>query len=113
MMAVYGVGKKKIEVARVQREKFNNAYGTLFEIFWSKEAIEFMKKGVNKAEALTKLLEELKIEKNAVAVVGDSGNDVPMFEVFENSFAMAQAPEEVKMKAKTEVKGVYCIKDHL
>jgi hydroxymethylpyrimidine pyrophosphatase-like HAD family hydrolase len=36
-----------------------------------------------------------------------------MFEAFENSFAMAQAPEEVRQKAKIEVKGVYCIKDHL
>lgn len=113
MMAVYGVGKKKIEVARVQREKLYDAYGTKFEILWSKEAIEFMKKGVNKAEVLTKYLEQLQIEKNEVAVIGDSGNDVPMFEAFENSFAMAQAPEEVRQKAKIEVKGVYCIKDHL
>lgn len=113
MMAVYGVGKKKVEVARQQREKLNDAYGTKFEILWSNEAVEFMKKGVNKSNALKKLLSMLNIDENEVAVVGDSGNDIPMFEAFENSFVMAQAPEEVKQKAKIEVKGVYCIKDHL
>ncbi len=113
MMAVYGVGKKKIEIARVQREKLNDAYGTKFEILWSREAIEFMKKGVNKANALESLLNVLKVDKGQVAVVGDSGNDVPLFERFKNSFVMAHAPEEVKQKAKTEIEGVYCIENHL
>ena len=39
-------------------------------------------------------------------VVGDSGNDVPLFINFPNSFVMKQAPEEVKEKAKYVVESV-------
>lgn len=113
IMAIYGIGKKKEELARQETDKYIDAYGTKFEVLWSKEAIEFMKKGVNKANALKKFINVLKIEEDAVAVVGDSGNDIPLFESFANSFVMAQAPDEVKQKAKTEVEGVYCIKDYI
>lgn len=113
LMAIYGVGKKKENLAREETNKYVDAYGTKFEVLWSKEAIEFMKKGVNKSNALKKFINVLKIEDDAVAVVGDSGNDIPLFEAFDNSFVMAQAPDEVKQKAKTEIKGVYCIKDYI
>lgn len=113
MMAMYGVGQKKIETARLETEKFFDAYGTKFEILWSREAIEFMKKGVNKANALKKFINVLKIKEDDVAVVGDSGNDVPLFESFSNSFVMSNAPEEVKNKAKTQIESVYCIQDYI
>jgi hydroxymethylpyrimidine pyrophosphatase-like HAD family hydrolase len=63
-----------------------------------------MEKGTNKAHALKELLKVKGMQENEVAVVGDSGNDIPLFENFENSFVMKQAPEEVKMKAKVTLK---------
>lgn len=113
MMAIYGIGEKKIETARKETEKFIDAYGTRFEVLWSNQSVEFMNKGVNKANALQKFINVLELKKDEVAVVGDSGNDIPLFESFENSFAMAQAPEEVKRKAKTEIEGVYCLRDYI
>lgn len=113
MMAMYGVGKKKIEIARLEKEKFFDAYSTKFEILWSRESIEFMKKGVNKANALKNFINVLQIKEDDVAVVGDSGNDVPLFEAFKNSFVMQHAPEEVKSKAKTQIEGVYCIQEFI
>ena len=113
MMPVYGVGKKKIDVARKEYDKFLDAYGTEFEILWSRESIEFMKKGVNKANALKKFIDVLKINSDEVAVAGDSGNDIPLFENFSNSYVMKHAPEEVKSKAKVQIDGVYCINDYV
>lgn len=80
---------------------------------WSSEAIEFMNKGVNKATALLKLIENENIKRENVAVVGDSGNDLPLFENFENSFAMAQADDEIKEKAKYVVDGVYSLEEYV
>ncbi len=113
MMAIYGIGSKKIETARKETEKFIDAYGTRFEVLWSNQSVEFMNKGVNKANALKKIINVLELKEDEVAVVGDSGNDIPLFESFENSFVMAQAPEEVKRKAKTEIEGVYCLRDYI
>jgi Cof subfamily protein (haloacid dehalogenase superfamily) len=52
-------------------------------------AIEITAKGVNKASTLLEYVESLGISKDEVAVAGDSYNDLPMFETFPNSFAMA------------------------
>ena len=57
-----------------------------------------------KKELIKQLLDVCNINYDEVAVVGDSGNDIPLFENFENSFVMAQAPEEVKQKAKVRLK---------
>lgn len=113
VMAIYGLGKKNKIRARLGTRKFFDAYGTKFEVLWSNQSIEFTNKGVNKANALKKLINVLKLNLDEVAVAGDSGNDISLFEAFENSFVMEHAPAMVKKKAKTVIKGVYCIKDYL
>lgn len=113
VMLIFGLGKKAIEKARLESLKFIDAYDTIFEVNWSRESVEFMNKGINKANALKKFIDVLGLRNDEVAVVGDSGNDVPLFEAFENSFVMSNASSHVKHKAKTEIKGVYCIKDYI
>ena len=104
IMPWFGLGKKGVETARKVYDKFVEEFGDEYEIWYSGPAIEFMEKGTNKAKALKKLLDVCNINYDEVAVVGDSGNDIPLFENFENSFVMAQAPEEVKQKAKVRLK---------
>ena len=113
VMPLFGLGKKGTLKARDNISHFIDAYGTKFEILWSSQSIEFMNKGVNKAKALKEFIETLDIDPKEVAVVGDSGNDVPLFEAFENSFVMSHSPEEVKRTAKTQIKGVYCLRDYI
>ena len=104
IMPWFGLGEKGIVTARRVFDEFKEKYGNDFEIWFSGSAIEIMEKGTNKAHALKELLKVKGIQENEVAVVGDSGNDIPLFENFENSFVMKQAPEEVKMKAKVTLK---------
>ena len=72
-----------------------------------------LKKPIFQAKALKDYIKLINLEPNEVAVVGDSGNDVPLFEEFENSFVMANAPEEVRITAKTEIEGVYSLEKHI
>ena len=67
-----------------------------------------MKKNVNKANALKNLLSMLKLKESETAVIGDSGNDVPLFDAFGQSYCMRHAPEEVRKSAKKTIK---CVKD--
>lgn len=55
--------------------------------------------GGTKGTAVRWIAEREGIELRNTVCVGDWINDVPMFEVAGRSFAMAQAPEEVKAKA--------------
>ena len=113
IMPIYGFGKKGIKTAREQYDALIEKFGDRFEVMFSSNSVELMKKGVNKAYALKMLLDMLKLKECQTAVIGDSGNDIPMFEEFENSFCMEKAPEEVKEKAKNIVKGVYEIEKFL
>ena len=104
VMPWFGLGKKGVDTARRVIEEFKKEFKDDFEMWFSGSAIEIMEKDINKAESLKKLLDICNISYDEVAVVGDSGNDIPLFENFENSFVMPNAPEEVKQKAKVRLK---------
>ena len=93
--------------------KLLEKYGNVFEMYQSHESIELMNKGVNKATSLLKYIDRINLDINEVAVVGDSGNDVPLFQVFPNSFVMEQAHDDVKSHAKTEIIGVYALHKYI
>lgn len=69
-------------------------------------AIDFLKGGDNKAEGLKKLADHLGIAMNEVAVVGDSYNDIEMFEAAGRSFCIQDSPEEVACHADEVVPSV-------
>ena len=100
IMPWYGLQKNGVELARLATIKYQESVGDKFEVAWSKDAVEFVTKGVNKAIVLKEILDDFSIEKDEVLVAGDSGNDLPLFENFPNSFVMSHAPEQVKSQAK-------------
>ncbi|MGC6769219.1 HAD-IIB family hydrolase [Enterococcus sp. LJL128] len=58
---------------------------------------------VNKGAAVKKLVEQLAVPIQQVAVVGDSYNDISMFKVFPESYVMSHAEAPVKKQAKYQV----------
>lgn len=108
-------GYRKISDIRARDASINwtKQYGHKYEFAWTHDAVEIMKYGVNKADSLKELLKILGIENDEVLVVGDSGNDVPLFKAFKNSFVMAHAPEEIKKEAKIVVESVADLKDYI
>lgn len=112
-MCIFGLGKKGIRKASLEMPKMLEKYGDKFEICQSHESLELMNKGVNKASCLLEYIKEMDLNINEVAVVGDSGNDIPLFEVFPNSYVMNQADPSVKAKANTVIDGVYALKEHI
>ena len=57
-------------------------------------------KDSNKAAAVRFFQKYLNIGNDETAVFGDSENDIPMFELTENSYAMKNAPADIRQKAK-------------
>lgn len=61
-----------------------------------KYLIEVLKKGVNKAYGLEKLVQRLNLNQNEIAAIGDAANDIEMLQYAGLAIAMGNATEEVK-----------------
>jgi len=88
------------DVANQLENKFNSH----FEFFCGNHSIEISPKGVNKGQALKYLIDTTKVKYNEVFVVGDGNNDLSMFELFSNSFAIEDSSNKLKIKAKHTIK---------
>lgn len=62
--------------------------------------IEINDMNATKGRILAKVAEKMGLEKEEVAILGDSSNDYSMFAEFPNSFAMENALPEIKKAAK-------------
>ena len=88
---------KRNDGARVVDE-FLKKYPTI-EGSWSDYVSEFTPLHSQKSEALAFYAKTSGLTKEDFVVVGDSGNDIPMFEAFPHSFAMSHGPLHVKQSA--------------
>lgn len=101
IMLFFGPGKKNINCSKEANKIIRERYSDVVEASWSNEMIELTPAGCSKSEGLKYYAEYHKINHSDVYVVGDSGNDISMFNEFpENSFCMKHAPLSVSKYAK-------------
>lgn len=82
-------------------DKLNEKYGDKYEIFRSApKQIEMGPLGYNKGDTLQRIMDQYGWTKDDVFVFGDGGNDISMFNKSNYSFAMGQAKDDIKEKAK-------------
>lgn len=100
VMLYFGATKKKIARAEEAAKLLALRYPQ-FCFAWSKQVVEITPKGCTKSQGLSFYLDYNKIDHDNVLVIGDSGNDISMFDDFpDNSFCMEHAPESVRSHAK-------------
>lgn len=113
LMLMYGVSKKAEEVARVTNKKLRES-GLDVEFSWSGPTIEITPKGCTKSAGINFYLDYKGYKKDNVIVVGDSGNDITMFDEFpENSFCIAKAHASVKKHAAHIIKRFYNLEEYV
>ncbi|SDC05066.1 hypothetical protein SAMN05421734_10412 [Pelagirhabdus alkalitolerans] len=96
------------EPLKVIQKQMSTKFNHEMESFLSDpRCIDIVPSGVNKANGLEHLMRHLEIEKQDIAVVGDSYNDIPMLNMTENSYVMTSAATDVKVHASSEVQHVY------
>lgn len=82
-----------------ERERFLRETAPYFDaIIRANTLIEYVKKGHSKAEGMERFLKELNIPKEETFAIGDSENDLPMFEMAGTTICMGDGLEEVKQK---------------
>ncbi|WP_241655947.1 HAD family hydrolase [Halobacillus litoralis] len=99
-------GKEKDVVAAA--EKIADTFGDEIDSFISHETcVDMMPKSINKQSGLRHLMEGLGLKADEIACVGDSFNDLSMFEMTPHSYAMSAAHPEVKANAAHTVDHVH------
>ena len=93
-------------IEQLQQELHEQFPNDLDAYISAPRTLDLMPKNISKGNAVKKLAEEIGIIPSEIACVGDSFNDVPMFQLAEYSFAMSKARPEVKAQAKYEVESV-------
>lgn len=110
IMPVFGIGKKAKERALQAFIAVNDLYQDKVTICASNNALEISAINTNKAQALLNYIQKENISPDEVAVIGDSGNDIIMFEAFKNSFVMDHADSHVACHAKYKIHRVSDVK---
>lgn len=101
LLVMFGLNQDARRRAHEASIIMNEKFGDILECAWSGLVVEITPKGCTKAEGLKFVEEYYNINHNDVYVVGDSGNDISMFNAYyENSFCMKKAPLSVSKHAK-------------
>ncbi|MBM7553834.1 HAD family hydrolase [Thalassobacillus pellis] len=90
------------------QKKIAATYGSELDCFVSHETcVDLVPKGINKGNALHALVNAIGLKPDEIAVIGDSFNDIPMFQISEHSYAMRTAHPDVQKEARHVVDHVY------
>lgn len=107
IMMFFGFGKKKSVLSKAINKELRENFPEI-ESSWTSIVNELTPHNCNKGHGIEKYCEALNINKDDVYVVGDSGNDINMFNTFhEHSYCLAHAYPSVKKYAKHVISRVY------
>ena len=96
-VALYTYAKDAAEVAEsLQKQLKDRANIAVAGERW----VDIMLPGISKGKALAHIQQTLGITREETAAFGDNGNDIPMLQQAAESFAVANAREEVKAAAR-------------
>ena len=113
IMPVFAFGNNAIKKATQVYLSIKDQFNDNFTLCIAEGPIEITSKGVSKGNGLLNFCKDHEIDKNDVIVVGNSYNDISMFELFPHSFCMSNAEDEVKKHANHVIDYVYQIGDYL
>lgn len=82
---------KNIEIVNLSKHLMNNKFPQSKPLF-----LDITCKETSKGNAIKKICDYLKIDLKDTVAIGDSYNDLTMFEVVGHSVAMGNSPEEIK-----------------
>ena len=97
---------KSIKRAQIVRDKIAKMYEGKLEVFRNQFFIDIAPKECSKGNGINRVLEIDGGHVDKLYTIGDSFNDISMFEITKNSFTFNNAEEEVKAKANNYVDSV-------
>ena len=102
-----------VEKAEEIRNKLLHMFGDKLSIFRNQFFVDIVSKGCSKGNGLSKVLKLENKDFSDIYTVGDSFNDVSMFDITENSYTFNRAEEGIKKYAKNHIDFVHEVVDKL
>jgi HAD superfamily hydrolase (TIGR01484 family) len=107
ILIMMGALPNKITLAREVNRQCRIDYPEA-EFSWVNQGIEVTPKGCSKGEGIEFYLDYNRIPRDNVIVVGDSGNDISMFEAFKNqSYCLEHGSSQVQKHASHIIRRFY------
>ena len=107
IMTFIGLRKNKAKISKETNKELREEFPEI-ESSWTAQVNELTPKGCNKGNGVERYCNLLGIDKDDVYVVGDSGNDITMFNKFhEHSYCMKRGHPSARKYAKHIISRVY------
>ena len=107
IMTFIGLKKKKAQISKELNKEFREKFPEI-ECSWTAQVNELTPEGCNKGNGVERYSQLMGINPNDVYVVGDSGNDITMFNKFhEHSYCMKRGHPSARKYAKYIISRVY------
>lgn len=112
MMSVFDVSGS-IEKCENVKERILAKYGDYVEAYRNQCFVDIVPKGCSKGNGLMMILEDENMSTDDIYTVGDSFNDVSMFNITKNSYTFNEAEELVKPHANNLIDYVHEIVEEI
>ena len=112
MMSVFDVGGS-IDKCEDVKNRILEKYGEYVEAYRNQCFVDIVPKGCSKGNGIMMILEDEKVSTDNLYTVGDSFNDISMFNITKNSYTFNGAEEAVKPYANNLVDYVYEVVDDM
>ena len=107
IMTFIGLSKRKSKISKELNKEFREQFPEI-ECSWTAQVNELTPRGCNKGNGVERYCQLTGINPNDVYVVGDSGNDITMFNKYhEHSYCMKRGHPSARKYAKHIISRVY------
>ena len=111
IMTFIGLKKNKAKISKEINKELREEFPEI-ESSWTQQVNELTPMGCNKGNGVERYAKLMNIDPNDVYVVGDSGNDITMFNKFhEHSYCMRRGHPSARKYAKNIISRVYKLED--
>lgn len=97
---------KDIKKAEEIKDLLNEKFGDKIEVYRNQFFVDISAKDCSKGNGIKKLFEIFDIDIKNISVIGDSYNDLSMFEITKNSYTFTYAEKGVQVNANNIVESV-------
>ncbi|MGL5717505.1 MAG: Cof-type HAD-IIB family hydrolase [Paraclostridium sp.] len=106
---IIGIDNKEecIIKTELKKKEIEEKFSGQISIFRNQSFIDIAPNNTSKAQGIHKVLEDYGVKEDNVFVIGDSWNDLSMFEKYKNSYTFSYAEEELKPHASNIVDAFY------
>lgn len=113
IMSIYALNNN-MDNAETLKDYINANYSDFVIAYRNKYFVDVVFKNCSKASGIEEVCDKFKLDDDNVYVIGDSWNDLSMFERYNNSYTFSYAEDELKPMASNVVDAFYhCIDDML